>query len=214
LRVRRHRRLYNYFRDYDPAVGRYSQSDPIGLEGGINTFAYVENSPGANTDPTGEFLNSLLGGITGVAGGYLIAQLTGDECYDWKDAAVDFGAGAVGAGLISKLNKLNRIRKLRNAARERGMSDMGTKNTIETWKGSGFERLKIKHAPSNNAPHPGSRVPRAEFRVDAGRYLDPFSGQTGGAGSLSHLPLEPLIPAAAAGVGVASAAATPTCGCN
>jgi RHS repeat-associated protein len=37
--------LYNYFRDYNPTTGRYIESDPIGIEGGLNTYAYVENNP-------------------------------------------------------------------------------------------------------------------------------------------------------------------------
>jgi RHS repeat-associated protein len=36
---------YNYFRDYDPSVGRYVESDPVGLKGGTNTFLYVAANP-------------------------------------------------------------------------------------------------------------------------------------------------------------------------
>ncbi len=46
--------LYNYFRDYDPAIGRYVESDPSGLDGGINTYAYVVNRPTMLHDPVGK----------------------------------------------------------------------------------------------------------------------------------------------------------------
>jgi RHS repeat-associated protein len=50
--------LQNYFRDYDPAVGKYVESDPIGLRGGINTYGYVGENPLSNFDSFG--LSSLI----------------------------------------------------------------------------------------------------------------------------------------------------------
>lgn len=44
---------YNMHRDYDPAIGRYLQSDPIGLAGGVSTYGYVGDNPLASIDPWG-----------------------------------------------------------------------------------------------------------------------------------------------------------------
>jgi RHS repeat-associated protein len=56
-RVRRRasgRSVYNYMRDYDPQVGRYVESDPIGLNGGsYSTYAYGLGNPTIDIDPFG-----------------------------------------------------------------------------------------------------------------------------------------------------------------
>ncbi|MCI5066633.1 DUF6531 domain-containing protein [bacterium] len=45
---------YNYFRDYDPQIGRYIEADPIGLGGGLNLYSYAEGNPITKFDLTGE----------------------------------------------------------------------------------------------------------------------------------------------------------------
>lgn len=66
LRVRAEE-VYNYYRTYDPATGRYLESDPIGLAAGPNTYSYVSNTPTMRTDKYGLYEG---GSISEVMPGY------------------------------------------------------------------------------------------------------------------------------------------------
>ncbi len=84
---------YNYFRDYNPKTGRYVQSDPIGLNGGLNTYAYSYGSPVIYKDKNGkEIVGVVVGAITGGLAGY--------KAGGWRGAAVGAAAGGV-VGLVA-----------------------------------------------------------------------------------------------------------------
>ena len=89
----------NYFRDYDSATGRYGQSDPIGLGGGLSTFGYVGGSPLYLIDPLG--LES---------GTFQFGQ------YRMKQPEFESGANRGGATAMKILSSLNSEMKSRNIA--------------------------------------------------------------------------------------------------
>jgi RHS repeat-associated protein len=69
---------YNYFRYYNPEIGRYISEDPIGLAGGdVNYFSYVGNNPINWIDPEGKWLFPAAVIITAAVTG-LIVYITVD----------------------------------------------------------------------------------------------------------------------------------------
>ena len=76
---------YNYFRDYNSATGRYIESDPIGLRGGINPYAYVGGNPVSFADPYGlnPVAGAFVGGAIGGPPGALIGGLIGAGLGAW-----------------------------------------------------------------------------------------------------------------------------------
>lgn len=84
----------NRWREYDPKMGRYLQSDPIGLAGGLNTYLYADANPLAKSDPSGQ--NAILWGARGGAA-------LGSMFFPGIGTAVGAAVGALGVYAVSSL---------------------------------------------------------------------------------------------------------------
>ena len=88
----------NGFRDYNPALGRYMQSDPIGLGGGINTYSYVGGNPVGRVDPLG-LITFQVGGTFTINIFYMAYQYSGGIVIDGSGNIGTFTASGPGAGV-------------------------------------------------------------------------------------------------------------------
>jgi RHS repeat-associated protein len=98
--------FYNGHRNYKPGIGRYAQSDPIGLIGGINTYGYAGSDPLGASDPTGLKIyksGSTYSDIPSAGSDWKEAIQSGEYIPGWKDytpgtVGDDFSSCSAGGG--------------------------------------------------------------------------------------------------------------------
>jgi RHS repeat-associated protein len=98
---------YNNQRSYDPATGRYIQTDPYGQYDHTNRYQYALNDPTGYTDPTGEFANVLVCTAACVAW-----ESVTDPCFSPGKAAISCALDCLNPRKFLKLLRMaDRLRK-------------------------------------------------------------------------------------------------------
>jgi RHS repeat-associated protein len=191
---------YNYMRHYDPSIGRYTQTDPIGLRGGVNTYLYVGGNPVAYIDPEGKlfWIPVMVGGVLVLKAVFFLWDLydvydiLSDACSSGEDKIGAIGLLAVGA-VVPGASKLEKARRAGKVAKEielsRKLHGEAAQHADDAIKAGKPDVLTIERpgAPANRQAATGSfdRVP--------GKQLDeypPAMFKEGGAGA-SVRPINP-----------------------
>jgi RHS repeat-associated protein len=222
---------YNYYRDYSPSTGRYLQSDPIGLMGGVNTFGYADGNPLHSFDPFGLFsfrdglsfvpvVGSALDAYDAFKCGNIGAGLlnTGLAIMDATGAGALVKGLAVGTMKWSSRKGISDAYKNSNnwAAMRRELQKQGEipRNSMSTPRGDWITTDHIFTKQSSGAPHSRLNHP-ANLQTGVPQWLNSAYEGMGPLERARHLPkwMKGAAGGAASYVGGLFTGSGDTCGC-
>jgi RHS repeat-associated protein len=193
---------YNYFRDYDPALGRYVESDPIGLDGGLNTYRYAGSAPSWRFDPYGLVDANAVGKLIGRRGtdsctnAIVVAILSGS--IDALEIAMECAGGGVPAKATRQLRAICKIQARPPNIPSTWRKEAADKSTDPLKHGfeyvdSGNSHRRVRVMPGNpDSPFPNSQDPYVRVRVD-GKFRDINGNPVADDSAASHIPYDEFL---------------------
>ncbi|OYU69721.1 MAG: hypothetical protein CFE28_06720 [Alphaproteobacteria bacterium PA2] len=169
----------NWFRNYDPTLGRYIEADPLGIDAGQNPYAYVDGRPTEYSDPEGLIIPLIIEGALVGGGIDLGLQLLNNgghfECVNWKQVGKEALIGAAFGG-IAEVGSLALVGKEFTIAKNLRIAPFGNRTGHPTGELPHYHR-SVPNPKRAGHSMPGQSMKRHrpwDSKPSDRRFLDRF----------------------------------------